>query len=549
MKSQTKTVSRVAGEPPPVQRDPFGSNLTGGDAIGSGLAGLGDLDGDSVPDIAAGVASLDVIGPQFGGTWIIYLRSDGSVKAAQLITAGAGALSEGFNKDDLFGWLDLAGPGDINGDGTVDLVVPAEGDDDGGPEKGAIYILFHLASLAPGLTIHQPTPNPSDVGSDITIIADIAAASGVVDPEVRFRRGGDPSFFSAPMQLRDDKSYAFSIPAFAVSGRGVEYAVQAKNGQGVASESALHSIPVHVPDGYNVTISGGTDAASYRLFSVPAELDEKNARTALEDDLGPYDVSEWRLYGLEQGPRLVELPEKEVDLEPGRAFWMLARAENTAVNPGAGTSISTEVTYPVRLSGGWNLIGNPYAFEIPMSNVSTTRGQATDLWAYDGSWSVETTAIVPFSGYAVFSDGADTLLIDPDLSPSNVGEGDTQESNPSVLAKQRRGLETLFGSADSQRPESRVRRPASFTAYPNPFQDAVTFEFDLTEETEVTAAVHDVLGRRVTTLLDDAMQRAGRHMIRWNGADGNGARVAAGLYFYRLTAGTVERTGVVVRTR
>jgi hypothetical protein len=390
------------------------------------------------------------------------------------------------------------------------------------------------------------------VGSDIEITADMAAVGGIVDPEVRFRRGGDPSFFSAPMQRQDDGSYAFSIPAFAVSDRGVEFSVQARDQFGTTTESARQAIPVKNPLGYPTVLAGGSDAASYRLLSVPGDLDEASVRLAMEDDLGPYDVSEWRFYRLEGGSRLVELSEQDLELEPGRSFWMLARADNLSVNPGAGTSISTAAAYPVTLSNGWNLIGDPFAFDVPISNLTTASGRGVDLWRYDGSWSLETTAIVPFTGYAIFSDGVDTLWIDPDLSPENVAANATNikhrtsNTKPSHLDEQRSSLEALFGL---DRAASGVLRAASLAAYPNPFGEAVTFEFDLPADGDVTVTVHDVLGRRVTTLLDGSAREAGRHAIRWDGSGAGGSRLAAGTYFWRMRVGESEETGVVVRTK
>ena len=38
----------------------------------------------------------------------------------------------------------MASIGDLDGDGVVDMIVGAELDDDGGPDRGAIYVLFLL---------------------------------------------------------------------------------------------------------------------------------------------------------------------------------------------------------------------------------------------------------------------------------------------------------------------------------------------------------------------------------------------------------------------
>ena len=50
-----------------------------------------------------------------------------------------------------------------------------------------------------------------------------------------------------------------------------------------------------------------------------------------------------------------------------------------------------------------------------------------------------------------------------------------------------------------------------------------------------TVAVHDVLGRRVKTLVDDILP-AGATQLSWDGRDGYGLAVGSGVYFATLTA-------------
>lgn len=73
---------------------------------------------------------------------------------------------------------------------------------------------------------------------------------------------------------------------------------------------------------------------------------------------------------------------------------------------------------------------------------------------------------------------------------------------------------------------------------PNPFQSRTTITFDLARRGAVSLAIYDVTGRLVRTLLDGGTTEldAGAHTAEWNGLDTSGRRVAAGLYFARLTA-------------
>ena len=77
---------------------------------------------------------------------------------------------------------------------------------------------------------------------------------------------------------------------------------------------------------------------------------------------------------------------------------------------------------------------------------------------------------------------------------------------------------------------------------PNPFADATTLRFVTRREGSVALRIVDATGRRVR---DRARGRreAGTHRVAWDGRDGSGRRVAAGVYFARLET----EEGVAVR--
>jgi FG-GAP repeat protein len=106
------------------------------ESFGRSLAFLGDLDGDGVGDVATaddGVA---------GRVWVLLLNADGSRKASRPIGAGQGGFTGALDDDDHFGG-GLLSLGDRDGDGVQDLLVGAPGDDDGGADTGALWVL-HL---------------------------------------------------------------------------------------------------------------------------------------------------------------------------------------------------------------------------------------------------------------------------------------------------------------------------------------------------------------------------------------------------------------------
>lgn len=72
--------------------------------------------------------------------------------------------------------------------------------------------------------------------------------------------------------------------------------------------------------------------------------------------------------------------------------------------------------------------------------------------------------------------------------------------------------------------------------YPNPFSEATTISYRLTQRSQVTVEIIDLLGHRVVGLVD-RLQEAGEHGCTWDGTTSDGQRAADGPYFYQLRVG------------
>jgi len=72
--------------------------------------------------------------------------------------------------------------------------------------------------------------------------------------------------------------------------------------------------------------------------------------------------------------------------------------------------------------------------------------------------------------------------------------------------------------------------------YPNPFNATTRIQFTLPQAGPVRLEVFNMLGQRVSTLINKEMP-AGYYTFEWNGRDGFGNDVASGMYLYKIMAG------------
>src|SRR5262245_37359441 len=159
----------------------FSAPLDEMDQFGRSIVNLGDLDGDGISDLLVGAHTDDDGGLDKGAVYVLFLHANGFVKEWRKISDLAGNFAGRLDRGDQFGRA-AASLGDLDGDGMLDLAVSANYDDDGGANRGAVYILF----LAPDFTVRSsqkisdleggfpaPLNNHDEFGRSITNLGDL----------------------------------------------------------------------------------------------------------------------------------------------------------------------------------------------------------------------------------------------------------------------------------------------------------------------------------------------------------------------------------------
>jgi hypothetical protein len=109
-----------------------------GALFGASVAGAGDVNGDGTADAIVGAESYDA-GTADEGAAFVFLGS--STGVADATPATAATQLESDQAGALFG-ASVAGAGDVNGDGTADVIVGASSYDSGHANEGAAFVFL-----------------------------------------------------------------------------------------------------------------------------------------------------------------------------------------------------------------------------------------------------------------------------------------------------------------------------------------------------------------------------------------------------------------------
>ncbi len=186
-------------------------------------------------------------------------------------------------------------------------------------------------------------------------------------------------------------------------------------------ESMSGTIKVHYqsiqPDSLQISVSGevafsdgtfkyqvpvGSEQNAFRMFSVPALLNQTDLKAIFTPALGELTPKNWRLFYWENN-QYAELGQSLTnDLEPGRAFWIISKKSNQA-DFGAGSTVTRSHPFRIILYPGWNQIGNPFTFPVTWQDIKQQTPAAAwldTLYHYSGEYTL-TDQLQPFEGYWV----------------------------------------------------------------------------------------------------------------------------------------------------
>ncbi len=90
-------------------------------------------------------------------------------------------------------------------------------------------------------------------------------------------------------------------------------------------------------------------------------------------------------------------------------------------------------------------------------------------------------------------------------------------------------LDSIMTSINDESIAQLPATPVLMQNYPNPFNPNTTISFKLNRTAIISVTVYDITGRKVATLIDNQIRKAGLNKVVWNAS-----ATASGIYLYRL---------------
>ncbi len=279
---------------------------------------------------------------------------------------------------------------------------------------------FEVDVTHPNIAHNVPEGN---VNSAITITATITDSySGIDSQLLYYRKGGesDANWESRDLTLQNQ------IPSTAVTSTGVEYYIKATDMAGnvyTHPATGFNSIEVSITgsgfqssERWPLGIPNGTSVSAYQLISFPGIASSKSPTNILVDDLGSYDDTKWRFFTYESSDWVEFASIAEID--DGKGYFLITKDANKTITTSQTRTVVTNEPYEISVpSSEWIVIGNPFNFEIPLSNVydqdnvSISGSGNFKTWE-NGNW-VSASSLEPWCGYIYKSATGGTLYINP----------------------------------------------------------------------------------------------------------------------------------------
>jgi len=527
----SQTGSVLSGQKISDTQGNFAEPMSNLDEFGGSIASLGDLDGAgaSVAAIAVGAAGDDDGGLDRGAVFVLFLNAGGSVVSYQKISDLVGGFTATLDDEDGFG-SSVAFLGDLDGAGPSvgALAVGAATDDDGGTDRGAVYVLF--LNAAGSVLSHQkisdtagnfaePLASGDEFGGALGALGDLDGA------------GPSAGALGVGSSLDDDGGPA----------RGSAYVLfLAANGTVLSYTKFSDTVgnfaePLADADEFGSSVCGLGD-----LDGAGGSAGAMVVGAIGDDDGGSGRGCVYVMFLAANGTLVSYQKISDTAgnfLEPlGNLDEFGGSVANLGDLDGAGPSVRTLAVGAIGDDDGGSGRGCAYVLflaadgtVLSYQKISDTTGNFPAGQLGDGD--ELGGAVAGLGDIDGAGGGAAALAIGAAF------DDDGGADRGALYVLQLQGNTSTDTEPSPSAPTLVLRAPR-----PNPFNPRTTIAYAVPAAGDVTIDIWDAQGRRVRRLVE-AYTTPGEHRATWDGLDDNGRALASGAYFYAMVIDGQQVTG------
>ncbi len=125
------------------------------------------------------------------------------------------------------------------------------------------------------------------------------------------------------------------------------------------------------------------------------------------------------------------------------------------------------------------------------------------------------------------------------------GLRDTLQTSASIIFdKFVFNLQVYFDPELANQDNTNIANPGTIVLsqnYPNPFNPSTTISFTCKKAESISLNIYNIKGEKICNLFTGKVE-PGQKTLTWNGQDNSGKTVGSGIYFYKISNGTIEQT-------
>lgn len=252
-----------------------------------------------------------------------------------------------------------------------------------------------------GRTVEVEGARAIPLGQDVDLTVVLPPGFRPAVKELYYRSAGEQDYRVTELSGTGSE-FQGTIPAPVVTLGGVEYYVLVSDGANVAT------LPVSDPAGQPLFLPTRIDQLealvslqswTYRMITVPLELDDPAIAAVLADDYGPYNTRRWRLFHWDDDD-YIEYPTYQAALTAGESVWLITN-DGAPFDVENGQSANPSDPLVLTLQPGWNQVASPYTFPIAWPEERIDPRVEAPV-SYDGAeFQYDETSLRPWEGYFV----------------------------------------------------------------------------------------------------------------------------------------------------